>query len=131
MRAIDRSRLFHPTRYDYLLTAAILGVFLWMLVPLSRSLTGGPGKALVYDNGRLVQEVDLSHDGTLRVHNGSMTLQVQRRRIRVLRSDCPHKICERAGWISSSGQTIACAPNKVLIEIVGESAVPGYAAVSH
>ncbi len=59
-----------------------------------------------------------------------MEIEVKEGRIRVLKSDCPQKICVQTGWISKPGQTIICVPNKVLIEIVGISNAE-YNAVSY
>ena len=35
----------------------------------------------------------------------------------VLHSDCPDQICVNTGWLSESGQTAVCLPNRVTVTI--------------
>lgn len=41
--------------------------------------------------------------------------------VRVIEADCPDKIDVKQGYISRIGETIVCLPNKLVIEIKGES----------
>ena len=80
--------------------------------PTSKSAT-----ALIYLKDRLLEEVDLRKDIIIPLLDGKMRIEVKGEKIRVADSECPHHICVNMGWIRYSGQTIACVPNKVLIEI--------------
>lgn len=73
--------------------------------------------ALIYQKGTLVEEVKLDNDNAISILNGRMQIEIKGRRIRVTNSDCPQHICVNMGWIKYSGQTIVCAPNKVVIEV--------------
>jgi len=75
------------------------------------------GTALIYHEGKLLEKVDLQKDRIIPMLNGKMELEVKEGKIRVLNSDCPQHICMNMGWIEYSGQTIACLPNKVLVEV--------------
>lgn len=43
--------------------------------------------------------------------------QVEKGRVRFADSDCPDKICINTGWLSESGQTAVCMPNRVTLTI--------------
>jgi hypothetical protein len=36
-------------------------------------------------------------------------------------ADCPDKLCVHQKAISATGETIVCLPNKVVVEIAGET----------
>ena len=78
--------------------------------------------AVVKVNGLVVREVDLSSDETFTVEtiNGFNVVEVRRGKISVVAADCPEKICVRRGAINRSGEVIACAVHKLLIEIAGD-----------
>ncbi len=46
---------------------------------------------------------------------GEMTLRVANRRIRILRSSCPHQVCVRQGEVYRPGQMLVCVPNRVVV----------------
>lgn len=46
-----------------------------------------------------------------------MELELSPGMARVMHSDCPDKICVNTGWLSESGQTAVCMPNRVTITI--------------
>ncbi|MEW5801482.1 MAG: NusG domain II-containing protein [bacterium] len=55
---------------------------------------------------------------------GDSEVEIQGGKVRMLRSACPGKTCQKAGWISGQGQIICCVPNKVLIRISGDESDP-------
>jgi len=77
--------------------------------------------AIVYHDGKLVEEIDLRHDGikVISVPEGKMKLEVSKGRIRVIESSCPRKLCVHMGWIKDNKMPIVCVPNKILMEIKG------------
>ena len=82
--------------------------------------------ARITQNGKLVQEIDLSAQLTperipLRDEEGTVhnVIQVESGRICMLESDCPDQVCVNQGWISDSALPIVCLPNHVIIEITG------------
>ncbi len=50
---------------------------------------------------------------------GYLIIQIKNKKVRVIKSSCPLKICVKTGWISSQGESIICVPNKVIIKIIG------------
>jgi len=55
---------------------------------------------------------------------GKSYLEVTGGRVRMLDSACPDKLCVKTGWISSTGESIVCLPNRVVIEIVSGDGGP-------
>ena len=51
---------------------------------------------------------------------GNMQIQINNKKVRVIHSDCPEKICIKSGWINKTGELIVCVPNKVVISIYGK-----------
>ncbi len=49
---------------------------------------------------------------------GKTLLQFQDGMVRAQQASCRNRICEHTGWISAVGDVIACAPNRLLVEIV-------------
>lgn len=49
----------------------------------------------------------------------ALQLEIDNGRARVRESRCPDQVCVHSGWLSRSGQTAACVPSGVYIQIVG------------
>ncbi len=63
----------------------------------------------------LAKPIDLAVQGA----RGEITLQVQNRRIRVLRSTCPNQVCVRQGAVCRPGEMLVCVPNRLIVLIRG------------
>lgn len=78
----------------------------------------GGGQCRVYVNGRPYSSMDLSTDAplrdTLRTEFGTTVIEKQGRRVRFVFSDCARGICLDRGFIGKPGESIVCAPNRVL-----------------
>ena len=107
------------TRNDLILTA---GLMILSLVPCLLSLVPEKNFAVVKVDGIVVRELDLTEEKIFAVEAGSgkNILEVKGGAVRVVEADCPDKICVRRGAIKNLGETIACVPHKILIEVVGE-----------
>ena len=86
----------------------------------------GENSAEIYENGKLVKTVsDLSPDKEysfeIKTENGTNTITIGEGSIWVSSADCSNQTCVHAGKISHAGQTVICAPHKLVIKIVGET----------
>ena len=64
--------------------------------------------------------------GTVSLQGGLAFIEYGQGKVRVSeKSDgiCPDDICWRTGWISRSGQTVACVPNHMTVTLVGGSGI--------
>jgi hypothetical protein len=83
----------------------------------SRRSSSKPIEASIYQDGKLVKRFSLKEDQKRSLYDGKMLIEIKDGKIRVARSDCPHQVCVRVGWIAHSGEAITCVPYKSVIEI--------------
>lgn len=109
---------------DWLIIGAVLLVlFAFLLFPQFGGESKG-GKAVISLDGSVISEIELRT-----AENGTFTLKeipdvvfsIQDEQIAVLDGHCPDKICERTGYIGGAGESIICLPNRVIVQIEGES----------
>jgi len=111
---------YKTSKFDIALVILILffsiGSLLWLAHKHNQESSQAK-IALIYVGDKLLEEVDLTKDKVISLGNEQMQIEVKENKVRVLKANCPHHICMNMGWIQYDGQTIACVPNKVLIEI--------------
>jgi hypothetical protein len=115
----DLARL---TVLDVLLIAALLALPGWALVRSWRASREQP-VAHIYQNNRLLGVYQLDRDQTITVGDKArpdMTIEIKGGAISVAESDCPKGVCKHAGWVRTSGRSIMCVPNRVLIQLKGQ-----------
>ena len=108
------------TRNDLILIAILIMLSFLPLVPNPQPLV--PSHAVIKIDGLIIHELDLTEEKifVLEAGGGKNILEIKNGAIRVLEADCPNKICIRCGAIKNVGETIACVPHKLLIEIAGD-----------
>jgi len=108
---------------DVVLAAGLICASVSWLASPTGAGGGAASSALVYHGGRVVAEIPLGGLETraFSFEAGRISVEaVPGRGVHILESNCPAKVCVHAGWISLPGETIACLPNKLLVEIKGE-----------
>ena len=116
----DLARL---TVLDVLLIAALLALPAWALVRSWRAAREQP-VAYIYQNNRLLGEYQLDREQVILIGDQvrpDMKIEIKGGAIRVAESDCPKGVCKQAGWVRTPGRSIMCVPNRVLIELKGQS----------
>lgn len=79
--------------------------------------------ARIYQNGTLIQEIDLSavsKDYTFDItweDDGYNTIRVTKGAIGVIDANCPDKVCQNMGMVSSTAYPISCLPHKLVIQL--------------
>ena len=75
--------------------------------------------ANVYYENELILEIDLSINKTYEVdgYNGKVVIEVLNNQIRVVEENSPYHLCSKQGFVSKSGESIICLPNKIIIEL--------------
>lgn len=125
---MDRKKLYRQNGADIFVAAIILALSITPLFSFNKAAVTG-ASAYIYEGGKLVKQADMSVDGSYAA--GNVEIQIESKRVRVFKSDCPHQICRHTGWISSPAQTIVCVPNKVLVEIRNNGEAQELNAVSY
>lgn len=52
---------------------------------------------------------------------GHTEVEIKDGKIRIKKAPCRDKICMKQSWISNSGESLICLPNKVMVYITGEA----------
>lgn len=117
--------LYKIRTQDVVLGAALISLSFYC-APFSSGKTGaGAERAVVYHDGKILTELPLDKRATasFSLDSGKISVETEPGRgVHILESYCPAKVCVHAGWILRPGETIACLPNKLLVEIEGENA---------
>ena len=126
---MKRQTHYKVSMLDWILTITLLSISIGSLISYNNMDSDNDKIALIYKNNELLMEADLTKDED--INFDEMVVEVNEGRLRVLKADCPRKICVHTGWISSPSQTIVCVTNKVLIEIAGKSPNTKYDVISY
>lgn len=101
--------------------AVIIGIILFgsiaAILIINRS--GSGSRTAVIRCGDVRHELALDEDGLFRFDGIDAEFEVKDGKIRLTKASCPDKICEKTGYIGSSGQSIICVPNKITVAVVG------------
>ncbi|MBS3741627.1 MAG: NusG domain II-containing protein [Candidatus Cloacimonetes bacterium] len=73
-------------------------------------------------DGKIEKRIHLQKNKKIDLKNG-IILETQNNQIRVFKSDCPHKICVKHGWIKHANDMIICVPNKTVIYLDKDSEI--------
>ena len=104
-----------------------LAIMLVILIAFSAAAAFLPsrGKAdsvLIFQDGRLIDELSLSKDETVTIEGNYInTVVIRNGRVSIAASTCPGEDCVHSGWIDSAGRSIVCLPNRVEVRISGNS----------
>jgi hypothetical protein len=101
--------------FDLGLGAVILFFSISSVFSITENGGAGVKTATIFKDGTRIDSVSLDRDRLVDVDH--MTLEVHDGKIRILRSDCPKKVCVHSGWASMPSHTIVCVPNRIIVEI--------------
>jgi len=78
-------------------------------------------QATIHDHQHKRIVAQLDKDQTLHVHGklGDSVLQIAQGKVRFIQSPCHSKFCIHSGWLTHSGEVMACLPNGVFVELAG------------
>lgn len=105
----------------------ILIVFLSLVTALSfyvvKSVFPEGAEASIRIEGKNIGRYKLKEDRLLKLRGplGSTVIEIKNGKIRVIKAPCRDKICMKQGWISRSGDTLICLPNRMMVFISGEA----------
>ena len=103
------------------LEAVIIGIILLGSIAaiVVMDLSGSSSRTAVIRCGDVRHELALDKDGLFRFDGIDAEFEVKNGKIRLINASCPDKICEKTGYIGSSGQSLICVPNKITVSVVG------------
>ena len=101
----------------------ILAVSLLLLSAVfvtAAALTDTLGNTVVIKvDNKVIAEMPLSTDAVKVIENeyGKNTIIIKDGEVSVVDADCPDKYCEKHVSINEAGETIACLPHRLVVEI--------------
>ena len=110
------------TRADWVLLLALLAGLPWLYLHFWSS---EPGQQLaILTAGDPPRILPLHPDQELRIPGalGDSVIRIDQGRARFIASACTNKVCVQRGWIDTAGETSACLPNRVSIQVLGRDA---------
>ena len=87
---------------------------------LSSLLSSNQKEIVIENEDRLFDKVPLNSTYKNIIVNGPQgetEIEINNELVKVTKSTCRHKLCEKSQYAANVGDVIACAPNKVLIRI--------------
>lgn len=116
------------TRADKLLIVLLFITSILSLPVIRHFQKSNNSYAIIEVNAKELKKVSLLEEKELEIMGelGISILKIEKERIKIIKSPCPHKLCVKMGWISQPGEIIICIPNKVVVRIAGgDSAFDG------
>lgn len=109
------------SKNDFILISGLLVLFLLLYFAYKIFFALPAVAAQVHVNTKLVAELDLNKDQeiTIQEDDSYNHLVIKGGKIWVDNASCPDKVCITKGKIEYSTETIVCAPNKMVITIMG------------
>jgi hypothetical protein len=110
----------HLTAADILLVILLAGATVASFAAVRFSTAEG-STVLIQREDTTLYKLDLHEPRTVNVEGsvGMVTVEIRDGSVAVTHADCPNHICVRTGWRSHAGALIVCAPNRVLVRIIG------------
>ena len=98
----------------------VLGIIIFALLILVFQNSGEDAKsAQIYLDSKLISTVSLTENKTFSLEElEGYVFEVKDGAIRVAHSTCKNKVCVNTGYISKSGQTAVCLPQKLAVKTV-------------
>lgn len=106
---------------DFLLSL-LAGLAIWALAWNTWG-QGSADRVLIRSQGQPFAELNLKVPQRIRVPGplGETEIEIHQGVVRVARDPSPRQLCVHQGWLSKPGQIAICLPNRVSIEVLGQS----------
>ncbi len=99
---------------------AVISAAVWAF--MQNSAKGAEG-VNIYKNGKLVAALPMDNDAEYSVEDSSVKVKIENGFAYISESDCKCKTCIGFGKLSKAGQSAVCLPQKVTVELFGESEI--------
>lgn len=112
------------TKLDKLITfLIIIAAIASAPLAISAGISAKASTLTVFKNGTKIASYDFNDGKSLKIegedHSGFCLLNIKDNSAYIAKSTCPLKICQKQGRITKVGQTIVCAPMRLLFEVQG------------
>ena len=107
-------------KLDIIVIVSLLLLSAVVLIATTLSRQGGASVEVTVD-GELVGTYSLGTDAVYELNGGTNVLTVSGGVAYMSYSNCPDHTCENTGRVRYVGEMIVCLPNRITIEVVGET----------
>lgn len=116
------------TKGDKILIVLIVVISISSLVLIANSSFGNEDKYVsVQVNGEEIKRIvfnnsTIGNTYPIETEFGYNLIEMGEDQVRVIEADCPDELDVKQGYISKPGEIIVCLPNRLVIEIKGDTA---------
>lgn len=114
------------TKIDkFIIFLIILAALASFPLSMSASSSAQSSKLVVYRDGKKIMSTKLYEDKVVKIkgyNGGYCRLIIKNGEARIVKSTCAQKICQKQGRISQGGQSIICAPMRLLYKVESQNA---------
>lgn len=103
---------------DLILAGGVLGTALIVWLCIQLFLPKDYQKIRITVDGELYGEYSLREDREIAIGETNIC-RIENGKVKMIKANCPDKLCIKQKEVDASGGTIICLPNKVVIEAVG------------
>ncbi len=108
------------TRADYLALLFALILLPWLYLTYWGNGSQGEVVQIRVAGGKpLTLPLDYNRRLEIEGVQGNTIIEIRERQVRFIDSPCQGKRCVISGWLKEDGETTACMPNGITIQIVG------------
>ncbi len=115
--------LLTPADILIIISAVFLSTWLYYFFWFDNNQQGKADTLLVQYAESLPQEYPLNQDQIINIqgHIGPSLIEIKQGKARFIHSSCRNQFCVFHSWLSVSGDTTACLPNRISISLKGTS----------
>lgn len=111
------------TLADRFVIVLAIGIVTALYAMLWQTPAAGAVVRIRHDH-HIVEELSLQEARTVHIAGqlGDTVVEIKDQQVRFVSSPCPNKVCILHGWFNLQGEVMACVPNDVIVEILGQDA---------
>lgn len=109
---------------DFLLILIVCVVAVLGIVAFQLASSGKDTQLVITVDGEIYGIYSLEEDHLIEI-NGTNVCEIKNGTVSMTEADCPDQLCVHQREITSAGGTIVCLPNRVVLEISGNSGSGG------
>lgn len=110
------------TKYDKALVILVLIISTIIIYSKGSTVNSNENKYVrIESNGKMYKEIELDKniekEEIIKTKYGYNKVQIKGFKVRIIEADCHDQVCVKQGYISKTGESLICLPNRLSIEI--------------
>ncbi len=107
-----------------LIVVSVVGIGVYKFILNEKAKNSTELYAVIYLDGEIYKEILLTEEEQIieiDTSYGHNELHIYDFGLEMHESDCPNQVCVKTGFINKVGDRVVCLPNKVYVEIIGQT----------